>query len=184
MHTGHLFYGRHFSLLLCTVAVLAAVGRWRQPHEAVFVFGAYGALHSLLVAGTLRARRTLPRKLLFVVLAASLSMVSSMLALHGRHYVNGFPGTSGLRWWVTLSAGLGATSYAVLVRYFWIGDLSIRSMVSITLGCMLATFGVMLLGSFAIAAGGLGLAAGWWLAFSAGLWYHDGWRSAMRDPGR
>jgi hypothetical protein len=136
-------------------------------------FGVYGALHSSLVAATLRTPQPLPRKLLFVVLTAVLSMLSAMLALYGSRYVGGFPGMSGLRLLVTLAAGLGAASYAVLVRRFWVRELTLQSVVSITLGCMLATFGVLMFGSLLISSGGSGLAACWWLAFSAGLWYHD-----------
>ena len=104
-------------------------------------FGVYGALHSSLVAATLRTPQPLPRKLLFVVLTAVLSMLSAMLALYGSRYVGGFPGMSGLRLLVTLAAGLGAASYAVLVRRFWVRELTLQSVVSITLGCMLATSG-------------------------------------------
>jgi hypothetical protein len=179
MYMGHhLFYGRHFSLLLCAIALLAA-GLWRQPHALTTAF-ASGALHSSMVAATLRTPALLGRKLLFVALAAALSMLSAMLTLYGNRYVGGFPGMLGLRLLVTLSAGLGAVSYAVLVRHFWVADLTSLSMVSIPLGCMLATFGVLQSGAFLSYSGGLGLVACWWLAFSAGLWYHDRPRSLQR----
>lgn len=183
MPTEHLFYGRHFVLLLCALAVLAAVDPWPRPHETIVAFGAYGALHSCLLALTLRARQALLRKGLFVALAALLSSLSALLALYGRRYVDGFPGMSGLRWLVTLSAGLGATSYVILIRYFWSRDLPLRSIVFIPLGCMLATLGLLRFGSLSISSGGLALAAGWWLAFSAGLWCNDGgWRSFKGRP--
>jgi hypothetical protein len=70
-------------------------------------------------------------------------------------------------------AGLGALGYALLIRRFWIRELSYRATALIACGCVwvtLATFGVL---AFLGHADGLSLAVAWWLAFSGGLWYQD-----------
>jgi hypothetical protein len=77
---------------------------------------------------------------------------------------------------LTLSSGLGAASYAFLVQRYFGADLSRYALVSIALGCVLATLAVLLSGVY-LQGGGLWFAAFWWFAFSAGLWYHDRRRS-------
>lgn len=168
---GALFYARHFLLLGCIAAVLAASSPWRPSLGAVASFGLYGALHSSTVVLSLRAPQPLWRKLLFIAIAASLSMLSVMLGLYGGHVIGTLPGTVGPFILLAFSSGLGAASYALLVRRFWIAGLPLRALLWITLGCVLAVLVVLLVGMLLKTVGGLGFAVSWWLAFSAGLRY-------------
>jgi len=167
-----LHYPRHFMLLAGIAAVLAAASPWRL-HGPVASFGLYGALHALTVVLTLRALPSLRRRLLFIAIAASLSMLSAAVGLYGSHFIGTLPGTAGPFLLLALSSGFGAASYAVLVRRFWIAKLSRRSLVSITLGCVLATLVVLTLGILLGTIGSLWLALSWWFAFSTGLWYRE-----------
>ncbi|MEA3151701.1 MAG: hypothetical protein QOD56_2640 [Gammaproteobacteria bacterium] len=171
---GHLFYPRHFILLFCAVVILALTGAWGRPREAVVAFGVYGALHSAIVVASLRVPQALVRRLLFVSLAASLAMLCVLLGFYGTRHLAVLPGMSGPELLVTLSSGLGAATYAVLIRLFWIDDLSPRAIFSLTLGCMSAILAALMCGSsFLRTVGELWFAAVWWLAFSTGLWYQE-----------
>lgn len=167
---GALRYARHFLLLACIAAVLAASSPWRPPLGAVASFGLYGVLHSSTVVLSLRVPQPLWQKLLFIAIAACLSMSSVMVGLYGGHFIGTLPGMVGPIILLALASGLGAASYAVLVRRFWIADLPLRGLLWITLGCVLATLVVLMAGMLLNTVGGLGFAVAWWLAFSAGLW--------------
>ena len=83
-------------------------------------------------------------------------------------------GSSGI---LVMCAGLGAASYAILVRIVWRVTLTPPAIASITAGCTLATLGIAAL-HVVLRAAGLWVALAWWFAFSLGLWYHDGLRKA------
>jgi hypothetical protein len=176
---GILNYGRHFILLTCMAAVLAATSRWSPTHGAAASFGIYGALHASVLAATLRAPQPLWRKLLFVAIGASLSVLSATVSYYASHMIGRLPGMAGPALLLALSSGLGAASYALLVQHYFGANLSLRGLVSITLGCMFATLAVLWSGVY-LRGGGLWFAAFWWFAFSTGLWYHD--RRAPRRP--
>jgi hypothetical protein len=171
---GRLFYPRHFILLFCAIVILVLTGAWGRSREAVVAFGVYGALHSATIVASLRAPQALVSKLLFVSLAASLAMLCVLFGLYGARYLAALPGMSGPGLLVTLSSGLGAATYAVLIRLFWVADLSPKAIFSMTLGCMVAILAALMCGSsFLRPVGELWLAAVWWLAFSTGLWYQE-----------
>jgi hypothetical protein len=174
-------YPLHFILLICMAAVLAATSRWRLSQGAVTSFGIYGALHASAIVLGVRGSRQRLRPLLFIALAACLSMLSVMVGLQGSRHIGTLPGMVGPASLLALSSGLGATSYAVLVRRFWIADLSLQAFAWIALGCVLASLAVLMSGIVLNAVGGLWIAAGWWFAFSGGLWCHDGKRMYRRD---
>jgi hypothetical protein len=169
---GILHYTAHFILLACVVTLLAATHRWSTTLGAVASFGVYGALHSSMVAVTLRAVQPLWRKLLFVAIGSSLSMLSVALSFYASRLIGRLPGMAGSALLLASSSGLGAASYAFLVQRYFAADLAPRALVSITLGCVLATLAVLASGIY-MQGGGLWFAAFWWFAFSAGLWYHD-----------
>jgi drug/metabolite transporter (DMT)-like permease len=101
-------------------------------------------------------------------------MLCVLFGLHGARYLGALPGMSGPGLLVTLSSGLGAATYAVLIRLFWIDDLSPKAIFSLTLGCMLAILAALLCGSsFLRPVGELWFAAVWWIAFSTGLGYQE-----------
>jgi hypothetical protein len=168
-----LHYTRHFILLICVAATLAATSPWHPSYGPVASFGLYGVLHSSTIVLSLRVQQAVWRKLLFVAIAASLSMLMVMVSLYGGRFMGTLPGTVGPFLLLALSSGLGAASYAALVRRFWIADLPLRAFVSITLGCVLVTAVGLMSEILLQAVGGLWLAIAWWFAFSAGIWYHE-----------
>jgi hypothetical protein len=177
---GILNYERHFILLTCMAAVLAATSRFSPTHGAAASFGIYGALHASALAVTLRAPQPLWRKLLFVIIGASLSMLSATVSFYASRIIGRLPGMAGPALLLALSSALGAASYALLVRRYFGANLSLRALVSTTLGCTFATLAVLWSGIY-LRGGGLWFAAFWWFAFSMGLWYHDR-RGAPRRP--
>jgi hypothetical protein len=177
--SGMLYYAPHFILLACVAAVLAATNRWNSAPGAVASFGVYGALHSSMIAVTLRTSQPLWRRLLFVAIASSLSMLSVTLSYFASRLIGRLPGMAGPALLLTLSSGLGAASYTILVQRYFAADLARHALVSITLGCVLATLAVFLSGIY-LQGGGLWFAAVWWFAFSTGLWYYDQQRAPRR----
>ena len=75
--------------------------------------------------------------------------------------------------WLSLGAGLGAASYAALLRSFGFYRLSPRAILSIALACTLAMPLAFLLGSALGVLSGLWFAVCWWFAASGSLWYQD-----------
>jgi hypothetical protein len=170
---GTLHYARHFVLLTGVVAVLAAANRWSHAAGAVASFGIYGALHASTVSATLRRPQPLWRKLVFVAFASALSMLSALVCFHASRFFGRLPGMAGYALLLTLASGLGAASYASLMRLYFRSHLSPRAVGSITLGCVMATLAVLLSGAY-LRGGGFCFAAFWWFAFSIGLWHFDG----------
>jgi hypothetical protein len=164
-------FARHFGLMACIVAVLAATNAWRPAFGAVVWFGVYGALHSSAVALTWREPQPLWRLLAFVGIAVALSMVSAALSLYAaRHSVR--LSAMGPALPLALSSGFGALGYAVAFR--WLGArLSRGAYLLLPVGCIVATSMILATGVYRFG-GGLWLAAAWWLAFSAGLWFSQG----------
>jgi hypothetical protein len=174
-----LYYAPHFILLSCVAAVLAATNRWNSAPGAVASFGVYGALHSSMVAVTLRTSQPLWRKLLFVAIASSLSMLSVSLSYFASRLIGRLPGMAGSALLLALSSGLGAASFSFLVHRYFAADLARHALASITLGCVAATLAVFWSGIY-LRGGGLWFAAFWWFAFSTGLWYYDRQRVPKR----
>ena len=167
-------YARHFVLLICTALLLAATARWRRSPGVIASFGLYGAVHSSVLVMTLRTAHTHRRKLLFIAIAATCSMLSVSVGFYLRPFVGMLPGIGGPAVFLAFSSGLGAASYAFLIRRFWIGDLPLRAVVSLILVCIAATLMALVSGMHLKILSSLWFAVSWWCAFSAGLWYYDG----------
>jgi hypothetical protein len=172
---GILNYARHFCLLACLAAVLAATRRWSPAIGVVATFGIYGALHASTLAVTLRARPPAGRSLRFVVIAASLSMLSVAVGVCASHFIGGSMGMAQIALLLCSSSGLGAAAYASLIRRFFGAHLTLAAIVTVVLGCIAATLAVLVSGIY-LKAGGLWVAVSWWFAMSLGLWAHDGRR--------
>jgi hypothetical protein len=172
---GILYYARHFGLLACLAAVLAATHRWNPAIGVVVTFGIYGALHASSIAVTLRARPPAGRRLRFVVIASSLSMLSVALGMYVSRFIGGSMGMAQNALLLSLSSGIGAATYASLIRRFFGAHLTLSAIVAVVLGCIAATLAVFLSGIF-LNGGALWVAASWWFAMSLGLWVHDGRR--------
>ena len=172
---GILYYARHFALLVCLAALLAATHRWNPAIGIVATWGIYGVLHASTLVVTLRARPPAGRGLRFIAIASSLSMLSAALGLCASHFVGG-SGMARTASLLSLSSGIGAATYVSLIRRFFAAHLRRSAIVTIVLGCIVATLAVLASGLY-LKGGGLWLAVSWWFAMSLGLWVHDG-RSA------
>ena len=173
---GILYYARHFGLLVCLAAVLTATRRWNPAIGVVATLGIYGALHASTLVVTLRARPRAGRSLLFIAIASSLSMLSAALGVCASHFVGGSMGMARTASLLSLSSGIGAATYASLIRRFFAAQLTPSAIVTIVLGCIVATLAVLVSGIY-LKGGVLWVAVSWWFAMSLGLWIHDG-RSA------
>jgi hypothetical protein len=171
---GILYYTRHFSLLACLAAVLAATRGWSPAIGVVATYGIYGALHASTLAVTLRARPPAGRRMRFVVIAASLSMLSVALGLCASRFI-GSMGMAQTALLLSMSSGIGAATYATLIRRFFGAHLTPSAIVTVVLGCIVATLAVLVSGTY-LKGGGLWVAISWWFAMSLGLWFYDGRR--------
>jgi len=133
----------------------------------------YGALHASALALTLRARRPIWQKYLFVAIAAGLSVITLRVGMVGRHLSETLPGNAGLYMALGFSAVAGALIYGISVRLFWISAMTLGSLAVISLSCLLAAFAALLTGNYFHVLGPWWLAILWWHAFSGGLWYCD-----------
>jgi len=172
---GILYYARHFALLACLAAFLAATREWSPAIGVVATFGIYGALHASTLALTLRAPPRAGRSLRFVVIAASLSMLSTALGVCASRLFDGSMGMAQTALLLSMSSGIGAATYASLIRRFFGARLTLSAIVTVVLGCIVATLAVLLSGIY-LNGGSLWVAASWWFAMSLGLWVHDGRR--------
>ncbi len=168
-------YSRHFIALAVVTAALGLTDRWRQGWGAVSTIGVYGALHASLLVAALRVTQASWRKLCFIALAAGLAMVSVRVGLACDRLLGADLGSFAPAALLTVSAGLGAASYGLLIRRFWIRDLPLRSLLAITLWCALLTLAALPLGTHLHTASGWWFAMIWWWSFSLSLWYHDVW---------
>jgi hypothetical protein len=158
-------YSRHFILLGAVAAALGLTDRWRQGLGALATIGVYGALHASTLVAALRLRKALWRRLAFICLAAGLAMLSLRVGLA---VGSGAPAA-----WLTACAALGAASYGLLIRRFWIRDLRFGALFAITLCCGLSTLVAMPLGRLLHTAGPGWFAMVWWWSFSLALRYTD-----------
>jgi hypothetical protein len=169
---GILYYARLFGLLVCLAAVLAATHRWNPALGVVATLGIYGALHASALVVTLRARPRAGRGLWFIAIASSLSMLSAALGVCAGHIVGG-SGMARTASLLSLSSGIGAATYAGLIRRFFAPHLTPSAIVTIVLGCIVATLAVLASGIY-LKGGGLWVVVSWWFAMSLGLWVYDG----------
>ena len=172
-----LFYARHFMLLACCAMALVATHSWRLSHGVLaslpLSFGLYGALHAAVLAASLRAAHAFGRKLLFVAMAACLSMSSVGLSLYANHLMGGAAGLARPALLLALAAGVGAASYVLLIRMFWGVRVSAWVVVSIVLGCVAAVLLALMATTLLHESGSLWIAVAWWFAFSAGVCCHS-----------
>jgi hypothetical protein len=180
---GIILYARHFGLLACVAALLGATRRWNPSIGVVATFGIYGALHASILAVTLRAGQPAGRRLRFVAIAASLSMLSVVLGLCASRLIGASPGMARPALLLSLSSGTGAAIYAGLIRRFFGAQLTMSAIVAVVLGCVAATLAVLLSGIY-LQGGGLWVAVSWWFALSLGLWFYDGRSTVHRACSR
>jgi hypothetical protein len=168
--TRELIYSRHFILLGLVTAALGVTDRWRQGLGAIATIGVYAALHASLLVAALRVPQARWRKLAFIALAAGLAMLSVRVGLACARLLGPAVG-------IPFSAGLGAASYGLVIRRFWIRELRLRSLLAITLCCSLFTLAALPFGIYLHIVGGWWFAMVWWWSFSLALWYTHVWHS-------
>jgi hypothetical protein len=174
-------FSRHFLLLAAAVMVIVALNA-ANPFSEPFLpsFAVYGALHAAALVVAVPAPHSLPRKALFIALAAALNVavlyagIFSLEAL-GRAF-------AALRLYIALivCALFGAIAYGFLIRACWYPTLRPRAIAQIAFGCALATAGAWCIENLAGTLGKWSLAAVWWFAFSLGLWRVDRRTHALR----
>ena len=165
-------YPRHFMLLVVVSVVLVATQRWRPVLGAVPSLALYGALHSTALVAALRPPQRLRRKAAFITAAICLAMLSVSMARFGGGRLASMLGLTPPAVLLSLCSGLGAASYAVLIRCFWSPNMPRRALTGITLSCMLCTSLALPLGTYLHVVSPTWFVSIWWWAFSLTLWHH------------
>ena len=80
-----------------------------------------------------------------------------------------------------IGAVTGAIAYGSLTRLFWLGKFPAKRVLAIALICVLASWLAFFVRGY-LDLGGWWLAAAWWFAFSAGLWFFDTRPDALTRP--
>lgn len=179
---GHFHYARHFAALGVGTVLIFLLGHWDLLSDSLIVsFGLNGALHAITLAMTLRAAQSIWRRLAFVVFAAALSIFTMYVGITGLVLFAVLPGNERLYAVLGLCAVTGAITYGSLTRLFWLGKFPSRIIVLMALICLLAAWLAFFLRGY-LDLGGWWLAAAWWFAFSAGLWFFDTHPDALARP--
>lgn len=170
---GHLLYQRHFWLLTCFSVWLCVMAQLHVSGPIVASFAIYGALHAAALIMSLRARQSVRRVSLFIVLSAALSVVVVRIGIAGMQVSGPLPAYLTAYVVLGFSSMTGAMGYAVLVRLFAMRGLGSRGVVVISIVCMSATHLAIFTLRHSHFLGPWWLAVLWWYAFSFSLWYFD-----------
>jgi hypothetical protein len=178
---GHFNYARHFSLLGAATIVLLLLGHWDLLSGSLLAsFAINGALHALCLTLALRSPQSNLRKLLFIAIAASLSVFTMYVGIAGLVLFAVVPGNERLYLVLDLCSLTGAITYGSLIRMFWIRKFSVRRILAMSFLCVLATSLAFFARFYSDALGGWWLAAAWWFVFSGGLWFFDTHPDSLR----
>lgn len=172
---GHLYYARHFSALAAGTVILLVLGHWDLLRDSLLVsFAINGALHAGAILVSLRAPiPSLPRRVAFIAIAAALSILTLYVGIIGLVLFAVLPGNQRLYVVLGVCSLWGAITYGSLIRMFWVRTLTSRIILAMAVLCMLATSLAFFARAYWEFLGGWWLAAAWWFAFSAGLWFFD-----------
>jgi len=180
---GHFYYARHFALLGVATLLIFLLGHWDLLNDSLIVsFAINGALHAIALVVTLRAAHTAWRKLLFVALAAVLSIFTMYIGITGLVVFAVLPGNERLYAVLALCSLCGAITYGSLTRLFWLGKFPSRRIIAMAILCLLAAWLAFFVRSYLDFLEGWWLAAAWWFAFSGGLWFFDTHPDALKRP--
>ena len=167
-------FRRHFLLLACAIVVIAIMAQLDLFGAASLLPNAaiYGALHAAALAGALNSAAPLARKSLFILLTAVLNVAALYAGLFGLALLSATALRLSLRAYIALGvcSMLGAIGYGLLIRTFWLPELTPRPIVQISIGCLMAAMLALVLENLSGLSALWALAAVWWCAFSAGLW--------------
>jgi hypothetical protein len=178
---GHFNYARHFGVLGIATVLIFLLAHWDLLSDSLIVsFAINGALHALALVMTLRAHRPVARKLLFIALAAGFSILTMYIGITGLVLFAVLPGNERLYAVLGLCSVSGAITYGSLTRLFWIEKFPSRFILGMAFLCLLATWFCFFVRSYFDFLGGWSLAAAWWFAFSAALWFFDTHPDALK----
>jgi hypothetical protein len=176
-----LLHVRHWLLLLCFGISLYIATRVRLLSDLSVAFACYGALHALALALALRPRAVIWRSVLFIIIAAALSVMTLRIGLIGMQWMGTLPGNVALYVMLGVSAMISAASYGFLIRLYCIPELPGRAIAVICIACIFATYAGFMVLAHTHSFGRWLLAVFWWYAFSGALWYCGrGPKPAMR----
>ena len=172
-----LAYRRHFGYLFVAAIVLAvapdAIPAWLDRFLTINAL--YGLLHAIAVVLALNLVDKWPKRMSFVAMTAVLSATVPLFAIYSTNLL-GVNDASFIAAFAIGSAA-GAASYWLLVRAFWMSELSASSLLLTIFLCVAATMlslvGSTLLSGFGArdsAVAGLLPTISWWVAFSSSLW--------------
>ncbi|MDP9083120.1 MAG: hypothetical protein M3N50_05075 [Pseudomonadota bacterium] len=169
MHdVSQLRYVRHFLLLGAFAIGLIVVDR--TIHPLALSFALYGVLHALALVLALRSRKSpLLKKLTFIAIAGSLSVLTLGIGLMGGRLIGLLPSGWGFPVLLGFSSMTGAWTYVLVIRTFWIPALTPLCMAAIAIACLLATVMAAQTLSLSALLGRWWLAVFWWSALSGGL---------------
>ncbi len=178
---GHFNYTRHFGVLGVATVVLFLLGHWDLLSDSLLAsFAINGALHALSLTLALRSTQGNPRKLLFIGLAAALSIFTMYVGIVGLVLFAVVPGNERLYVVLDLCSLSGAITYGLLIRMFWIRKFSPRRILAVSFLCVLATSLAFFARAYSDTLGSWWLAAAWWFAFSGALWFFDTHPDSLR----
>jgi hypothetical protein len=163
---AYLDYRRHFIYLGAAIVVLACVSRLAIYEDPLFASTTHGVLYAGTLIGSLTAPATTARKLVFVAIAAALSILSLYVGIIALVGLSVLPDGQRLPAVIALAAATGAITYGSLIRKFWIRGVRPRRILALAVICALAMLGAYLAKLKFELPGMWWLAAIWWLAFS------------------
>jgi hypothetical protein len=156
----------HFILRGVAIIVLAGLSFLPLYDDPLFACAANGLLHATAVVASLRASTTALRRVLFVALAAGLSIMSLYIGIITLVALSILPDSQRLPAVVVIASMCGAITYGSLVRTFWVRAIRPRVILGLAAVCSGATLIGYILKLRFDWPGTWWLAAIWWLAFS------------------
>jgi hypothetical protein len=156
----------HFILLSIAIIVLAGLSFLPLYDDPLFACAAHGVLHATTVVTSLRASTTALRRVLFVALAAGLSIMALYVGIIALVALSILPDSQRLPAVVVIASMCGAITYGSLVRIFWVRGMRPRVILGLAAVCSGATLIGYILKLRFDWSGTWWLAAIWWLTFS------------------
>ncbi len=132
----------------------------------------YGALHAIALTGALDLAAPLARKCIFILLAAALDVAALYVGILSLSLLRTVPIGICVRSYLAfgICSMTGAICYGLLIRRFWLPDLTSRPIVQIAMGCLVAGVLALLLVQASGWTALWALTAVWWCALSGGIW--------------
>jgi hypothetical protein len=174
VQTARFNYHRHFALLACAIVVIVVMAQLDIFGTASLLPNAaiYGALHAAALTGALNSAAPLARKSLFILSAAILDVAALYVGIFGLGLLSATALRLSARAYIAFGvcSVVGAILYGLLIRIFWLPEVTPRRILQMSIGCLMITVLTLLIENLSGWSSLWALAAAWWCAFSAGLW--------------